>query len=142
VLSAGGPLHKKLRSGTYAEALRLSARVAAAYILKPSGIPTRQQYTGRLYGTFGTIADQLAHPSIPALVQAAAIEQAISSNQKLEPISNVPKPYFSFVTEIEKTSAEFLAIAREHLPTLRQYLPPLLNQPARPATYPVSSIAS
>jgi len=59
---------------TYSELVQNSAREAGAYIAKRDGIPARQQYGGRLYGSWGQVGALLVSRSVPVVVQAAALE--------------------------------------------------------------------
>ncbi|MDO9011342.1 MAG: hypothetical protein Q7U78_05980 [Gallionella sp.] len=63
---------------TYSELLRTTARDAAAYIAKRSGMPAVEQYGGRLYGSWGRVSDLLSSPEALPVVQAAAIEIQLS----------------------------------------------------------------
>lgn len=62
---------------TYSELLRVTARDAAAYIAKRSGMPTQEQYSGKLYGHWGKIGEILATQECAPVVQAAALEVAM-----------------------------------------------------------------
>ena len=62
---------------TYSELLRVTARDAAAYIAKRSGMPTQEQYSGKLYGHWGKIGEILATQEYAPIVQAAALEVAM-----------------------------------------------------------------
>jgi hypothetical protein len=68
---------KKWDCETYSETVRVLARDAAAYISKRKGMPEPQQYSGRLYGSFGKVSDILASEQVAPVVQAAAIEVAL-----------------------------------------------------------------
>lgn len=70
---------------TYSELLRTTARDAAAYIAKRSGMPMPEQYRGKLDGHFGfnKIGEILARPEMPVVVQAKAIEVALSGGESM-----------------------------------------------------------
>jgi len=131
---------------TWSEAITTSGRAAAAYISKQSGIPDSTQYSGKLYSQFGNIRDLLVAPGMPVIIQAAAIEQAITAApdrltaQERQIIASLQEPKSS------KTHAEYMAIAKSHLPNiwamLEQHRAEKSNRPTRPAAYPASSIAS
>lgn len=63
---------------TYSELLRTTARDAAAYIAKRSGMPAREQFEGRLWGSFGQVVALLSSQEALPVVQAAAIEIQLS----------------------------------------------------------------
>ncbi len=71
------PLPARWKGECYSEVLRITARDAAAYISKREGMPSQQQYAGRLYGTFGKIGEILATQEYAPVVQAAALEVAM-----------------------------------------------------------------
>jgi len=71
------PLPAKWKGQCYSETLRITARDAAAYISKREGMPTPEQYAGRLFGTFGKIGEILATQEYAPVVQAAALEVAM-----------------------------------------------------------------
>lgn len=73
---------------TYSELLRTTARDAAAYISKRSGMPQLEQYSGRLYGHFGQIGDLLTDQIIAPIVQAASIEIALDTGEITMPPHN------------------------------------------------------
>lgn len=70
---------------TYSELLRTTARDAAAYIAKRSGMPMPEQYRGNLDGAFGIrkIGEIMARPEMPVVVQAAAIESVLRGGEKM-----------------------------------------------------------
>lgn len=63
---------------TYSELIQTTARDAAAYISKRSGMPPREQYEGRLYGCFGQISNIIVSQRVAPIVAAAAVEMALS----------------------------------------------------------------
>lgn len=65
---------------TYSELLRTTARDAGAYIAKRSGMPSVEQYGGRLYGSFGRIGEILATQERMPVLQAAALEVAMGGD--------------------------------------------------------------
>lgn len=67
---------------TYSELLRTTARDAAAYIAKRSGMPTVEQYAGRLYGSFGKVGEILATQQRVPVVQAAMLEVAMGGGSR------------------------------------------------------------
>ncbi|OGT05245.1 MAG: hypothetical protein A2Z65_13580 [Gallionellales bacterium RIFCSPLOWO2_02_58_13] len=62
---------------TYSELIRTTARDAAAYISKRSGMPSQEQYSGKLYSQWGKIGEILATQEYAPIVQAAALEVAM-----------------------------------------------------------------
>jgi len=66
---------------TYSELVQVTARDAAAYIAKRSGMPALEQYSGRLYGAWGKVGDILASEAVAVTVQAAAIESRLNGGQ-------------------------------------------------------------
>ncbi len=73
---------------TYSELLQTTARDAAAYIAKRSGMPAIEQFAGNLYGAFGQIGAILASQRANPLLQAAAIESALAGPAKKTPDSH------------------------------------------------------
>lgn len=69
------------RCTTYSELLRTTARDAAAYIAKREGIPAREQYAGRLYGSWGQVGAILATQERVPVVQAAMIEVSLTGGK-------------------------------------------------------------
>jgi hypothetical protein len=77
---------------------------------KRTGIPAREQYTGKLYGSWGMIGAILCSADMPPIVQGAAIEAAMSGGQV------VPVQQQRSAT----TREELREIALRHLPNLRK----------------------
>lgn len=98
------PLHVRLKkSESYSEILRTTARDAAAYIAKRSGMPSRERYGGELWGSFGTfgkVGELFAGEGVPPVVQAAAVEVAISP-RRAEPVIAGGVDYRSAAEEAE-----------------------------------------
>lgn len=79
------PLHARWRNcETYSELLRTTARDAAAYIAKRSGMPPLEQFDGRLYGAFGHIGEFLKSEQALPVVRAAAFEHDLSEGSSSE----------------------------------------------------------
>lgn len=118
VLSTAPKVPPSFRGLTWSEAINTSARVAAAYITKQSGMPPASQYSGRLYGTFGNLKDLFVRDDMPLLIQAAAIEQAV--DYKPARLSQFERDFIEQKTSetTSKTHAEYMAIAKSHLPTI------------------------
>jgi hypothetical protein len=72
------PLPARWRGQCYSELLTMTARDAAAYISKREGMPEPVQYSGRLYGSWGKVGEVLMRQGGNAIVQAAAVELAMS----------------------------------------------------------------
>jgi len=75
-------------ASTYSELVRCTAREAAAYIAKRSGMPPIEQYIGNLYGTFGQLFTLLSSGLMPPVVQAAAIEITLTGVIKMHKAPN------------------------------------------------------
>lgn len=99
---------------TYSELLRTTARDAGAYIAKREGIPSAEQYPGRLYGSFGQIGEILATQERMPILQAAAIEVAMGGGKGAE----VNPPLKLEGRTRETTKEERAEIMRRHLPNL------------------------
>lgn len=63
---------------TYSELVQTTARDAAAYISKRSGMPPLDQYKGRMYGSWGRVGEILLSEQVAPVVQAAAVELTLS----------------------------------------------------------------
>lgn len=66
---------------SYSELVQTTSREAAAYISKRSGMPPVEQFSGRLYGSFGQLFTYLSSEAMPIEVQAAALEVSLSGEQ-------------------------------------------------------------
>jgi hypothetical protein len=118
-LIAPAPIYSALRGcEIWSQAIKTSARAAAAYINKPEGFPDRAEYSGNLTGSWGHIADILTARHMPATVQAASIEAALSKHSPehylREAFASREKP----PSEKQPTRAEYQQIARRNLPNL------------------------
>lgn len=117
------PVRISSRLGTsWSELITNGARVAASYISKQEGMPELCQYEGRLYGTFGKMADILISEKMPATVQAASIETIVrppggrltaAERRTIDQIQSRPS---------QKTMEEYKEIARKHLPHIFEIL--------------------
>lgn len=106
------PKAARWKCQSYSELLTGTAREAAAYISKRKGIPTPEQYAGRLYGSFGMIGVILATQETVPIVQGAAIEVALSGGRVQVHHDGQGKAV---------TREDFRDIARQHLGNLRTY---------------------
>lgn len=75
MITPPGQMPEIKRATTYTELIRTTARVAAAYATKQSGMPSPDQYEGRLFGQFQKVSDILVNRHMPPVAAAAAIEQ-------------------------------------------------------------------
>lgn len=96
---------------TYSEAVRTTARDAAAYISKRSGMPALEQYNGRLYGAFGKIGEMLVDQEHYPVVQAAAVELVLSGKRP-EPVPSEPAERIDISLDTRRD------VMRRHLPNL------------------------
>lgn len=103
---------------TWSQAISTSARAAAAYINKPEGFPDRAEYSGNLTGSWGHIADILTARHMPATVQAASIEAALSKNGPDAYLRAALASAEQNTKNAELTREEYHAIARANLPNL------------------------
>jgi hypothetical protein len=69
-------------ASTYSELVNTTAREAAAYIAKRSGMPPAEQYAGRLCGQFGQLLKYMTSDQAHPVVQAAAIESTINPKKQ------------------------------------------------------------
>lgn len=81
------------RCETYTELLEVTARDAAAYITKRSGMPDKKQYAGRLYGSWGKVGEILvskemieAAPIVTAATMEAALSGKVGEKMKIDGI--------------------------------------------------------
>lgn len=118
VLSTKPKIPPRFAGLSWSEAINTSARAAAAYISKQSGMPSPGQYSGRLYGSFGNLKDLFVREDMPLMIQAAAIEQEIAYRPSR--LASWERDYIDRVanTEPVKTRAEYMAIAKSHLPAI------------------------
>lgn len=142
IISPQPTIPRTLARFTWTEQLDTTARAAAAYISKQSGYPPASQYKGKLYGTFGNIRDLVQMPDAPILVQCASLEMQIS---KKPPPQQLPPEGVAIVGAFQppkKTRAEYMEIARAHLPNLWPMVEKQRNRLMQPAGYSPRSIAS
>ena len=118
------------------EIIKTSARAAAAYIGKRTGMPTIKQYSGRLMGEWGTILQHITSSNSieTATVKAAAVNMSMMSQDDLDRFGPI---YLEKLKELnyqfqgkpqsenqqpekkpELTAAEYAVIARRNLPKL------------------------
>lgn len=103
---------------TWSQALKTTARAAAAYINKPEGFPDRATYSGNLHGSWGHIADLLTARHMPATVQAAAVEAVLSKHSPEHYLRQAFASRENQSPQKEPTRAEYQEIARRNLPNL------------------------
>jgi hypothetical protein len=109
-------------AGHHVELLRNSARSAAAYITKRGGMPPPEQYSGRLMGEWGKVAQVIMESRWPAVdtAKAALYEWSLMSPQQKADKSAIYRDHMDFAqnhqqVKIEKTKAEYAEIARRNL---------------------------
>lgn len=79
---APAPIMKEISDcSTWSGLLNTTARAAAAYINKPDGYPEKAEYAGHLNGSWSRVAGFFCNDRMPATVQAASIEAALSKHQ-------------------------------------------------------------
>lgn len=102
----------------WSEVLRTTARAAAAYINKPGSFPDRAEYSGNLTGSWSRIPDLFTARDMPATVQAASMEYALSG---------MPPEHFAAKAEASRnqptstpalTRDQYRQIAYNNLPNL------------------------
>lgn len=125
ILAPASHLQAISQNTAYAEIVRTSSRAAAAYISKRTGMPSIQQYDGRLLGEWGTIAQHIMADTNTAAAapQAALAELALmTETERLEKAQGwfrVPGGYVKGTPmPIERTKEEYAEIAKRHLPRL------------------------
>lgn len=106
----------------YAEPVRSSVRAAAAYMVKRSGMPAPEQYSGRLIGEWGTVSQMImaTKDKQAVCVQAAAVELALYPNLRPESAWVYFSPQSKQTTRNptpppERTREEYAEIARRNL---------------------------
>jgi hypothetical protein len=106
----------------YAEVVRSSARAVGAYMVKPSGMPPIEQYSGRLIGEWGTFTQMLMRSRDQSTItaRAAMVERTlwqpwthrgVTHFTKSLELVEVDEP----VQQQEKTREEYAEIARRNL---------------------------
>lgn len=140
ILSPTPALKRWKKAASYSELVLTTAREAAAYISKRSGMPPIEQYSGKLYGSFGQLFQYLINEKATAEVQAAAIEVSLSGENYKMPKNKIfsreqdwsrlnhgrptfynpdfPNDCNPPLKEIESTREQRLEIMRKHLPNL------------------------
>jgi len=103
---------------TWAEVITTSGRAAAAYINKPSGFPERAEYGGNLTGSWSTIPGFFTGRQLPATVQAASIEAALSKHQPEDYLRQALAAQAFNQAHRPATREEFREVARRNLPNL------------------------
>jgi hypothetical protein len=118
-------MYKYEKHAEYTEIVRSSARAAAAYICKRSGMPSHEQYSGRLQGEWGSLVQHLMHSNNldAAPSQAAAINLALSGHRSIADYYKTDQEMINKAMKIheknkEKTRDEYAAIMRRNLPAL------------------------
>jgi len=116
---APAPVAPLLRDcDTWAQAITTSGRAAAAYINKPSGYPDKAEYSGHLSGSWSRIPDFFVRRDMPATIQAASIESALSKREPAEYLRQALAAQAARTTSRPTTRAEAHEIARRNLPNL------------------------
>jgi hypothetical protein len=91
-------------------------RQAAAYILKPSQMPSPQSYSGRQFGCFSSVIEALLNNNQIPLIQAAIMEEILLDAYPL------PSAYLERQQEIARihgTPDYYKQIALKHLPKIQ-----------------------
>lgn len=102
----------------HTELIKTSPRAVAAYITKRIAAPSAAQYTGHLLGSWGQIGQYMTTSETEPVIQAAAINDLLST-----PLTRMPY-HFSFCpeanpnTEIILTPSEYKEIAKRNLSAL------------------------
>jgi hypothetical protein len=106
----------------YIETVRTSSRAAAAYICKRAGMPSSEQYNGRLQGEWGTVMQHLMNGTSlqAAPSQAAALQMALSAKRSIADFYKTDAELEALVIQShaaskEKTRDEYAAIMRRNL---------------------------
>jgi len=113
------PTIPKIRGATsWSAQLETSARIAAAYIAKQSGMPDTHQFDGRLYGTFGAFADIVTGRQMPSVVVAASLQVAMRPVGG--PLTRSERREFAELAARKeyRSAEEYREIARTHLPDI------------------------
>lgn len=116
------------KATSWSEAISSSTRAAAAYICKQKGIPDENQYSGQLYGTFGSIFEIATSKSMPICIKAKAIDMTLSTNSKSDQKSQIVKDDEKQKQVREKTKQEYQEIAHRHLANLFEITNSLKSQ--------------
>lgn len=113
------PINRAMRDcETWSEALTTTARAAAAYINKPEGFPNKAEYSGHLAGSWSKIADLFTSRHMPATIQAASAEAALSRHRPDHYLRAALASREREQPKRDQTRAEYQAIARANLPNL------------------------
>ena len=115
ILTHDAPMKQSARTTTHAEQIRSDVRSVAAYISKRRQHPTAEDYSGRTFGAWGTLADVLCAEDMPPIVQGAACERALTPPEKR--VSENPKIWYDPQPE-KLTREQYREIAARHLPNL------------------------
>jgi len=103
---------------TWASAITTSARAAAAYINKREGFPDKAEYPGNLTGSWSRIPDLFASRHMPATVQAASAEAALSNKHPNEYLRAAMASRERAAPAAAMTREQYREIARANLPNL------------------------
>jgi hypothetical protein len=113
------------RAGHHVELIQSSARAAAAYISKRSGMPEEVQYQGRLYGRWGNVSAMLmaSDSTETAAPRAALSEWSLMSDQdKAFALQGFHRCDGGYVkgepAKPQKSDEEYRDIAARHLPNI------------------------
>lgn len=118
-------LYRYEKHAEYTEIIRSSSRAAASYICKRTGMPTVEQFDGRLQGEWGSLIQHLmqSHELDAAPSQAAALNLALTGKRSIvdyykTDTEMVAAAKANHETRREKTRDEYAAIMRRNLPAL------------------------
>lgn len=116
---APAPIVKAIQGcSTWSEAITTSARICAAYINKPGSFPDRAEYSGNITGSWSRIPDLFTDPKMPATVQAASLEAALSGRTPDHYLAEANISTNTTPENRNKTRAQFAEIARANLQNL------------------------
>jgi hypothetical protein len=125
ILLPAREMYKFEKHAEYTEIIRTSARAAAAYICKRTGMPTHEQYSGRLQGEWGSLVQHLMSSNNieAAPSQAAALNMILNGHRSIADYYKTDaemalKAKAIWKENREKTRDEYAAIMRRNLPAL------------------------
>lgn len=113
------------RAAIWQAPITSSARVVAAYVSKMAGMPAKEEYPGRLYGTAGPLWQWLATGTGLPLIEAAKTQYDLDPSPLSTP-SGVDEAVFMRGTP--HTHDDYREIAARRLPEILRAVP--LNRPA------------
>jgi len=106
IIAPAQNIHMPADAKTWDQIIVGDPRIVGAYIAKPQQMPKEQDFTGRLYGTAGSLWQWLAAPAAHPVVAAGAAQHVINREAMLQAAVVNHDRIESFIQEKSRTAGE------------------------------------